>query len=44
MYGTNNRSPADARIRLLEIGAVNYIVKPFNPMELKIRVKKILPN
>ena len=32
------------RIRLLEIGAVDYIVKPFNPMELKIRVKKILPN
>lgn len=31
------------RIRLLEIGAVDYIVKPFNPMELKIRVKKILP-
>ena len=30
------------RIRLLEIGAVDYIVKPFNPMELKIRVKKIL--
>ena len=26
------------RIRLLEIGAVDYIVKPFNPMELKIRV------
>ena len=31
------------RIRLLEIGAENYIVKPFNPMELKIRVKKIIP-
>ena len=31
------------RIRLLEIGAVDYIVKPFNPMALKIRVKKILP-
>jgi DNA-binding response OmpR family regulator len=28
----------------LEIGAEDYIVKPFNPMELKIRVKKILPN
>jgi DNA-binding response OmpR family regulator len=30
------------RIRLLEIGAADYIVKPFNPMELKIRVKKII--
>lgn len=30
------------RIRLLEIGAVDYIVKPFNPMELKIRVKKFI--
>lgn len=28
------------RIRLLEIGAEDYIVKPFNPMELKIRVKR----
>lgn len=30
------------RIKLLEIGAADYIVKPFNPMELKIRIKKIL--
>ena len=30
------------RIRLLEIGAEDYIVKPFNPMELKIRIKKII--
>lgn len=30
------------RIRLLEEGAVDYIVKPFNPMELKIRIKKII--
>lgn len=30
------------RIRLLEVGASDYIVKPFNPMELKIRVKKII--
>ena len=30
------------RIRLLESGADDYIVKPFNPQELKIRIKKIL--
>jgi len=30
------------RIRLLQEGADDYIVKPFNPMELKIRIKKIL--
>lgn len=30
------------RIRLLEEGAIDYIVKPFNPMELKIRIKRIL--
>ena len=28
--------------RLLEEGAEDYIVKPFNPQELKIRIKKIL--
>ena len=30
------------RIRLLESGAEDYIVKPFNPMELKLRVKKLI--
>ena len=30
------------RIRLLEEGAEDYIVKPFNPMELKVRIKKIV--
>lgn len=30
------------RIRLLQEGAEDYIVKPFNPQELKIRIKKIL--
>ena len=30
------------RIRLLESGADDYIVKPFNPMELKLRVKKLI--
>lgn len=30
------------RIRLLEEGAVDYIVKPFNPLELKTRIKNVL--
>jgi DNA-binding response OmpR family regulator len=30
------------RIRLLSEGAADYIVKPFNPMELKVRLKKII--
>ncbi len=30
------------RIKLLENGADDYIVKPFNPMELKIRVSKLV--
>ena len=30
------------RIRILEEGAVDYILKPFNPMELKVRIKKII--
>lgn len=30
------------RIRLLDNGAEDYIVKPFNPLELKVRIKKIL--
>lgn len=30
------------RIQLLEEGAADYIVKPFNPLELKVRVKKVI--
>lgn len=30
------------RIRMLEDGADDYILKPFNPMELKIRIRKVL--
>lgn len=30
------------RIQLLMNGAEDYIVKPFNPLELKIRIKRIL--
>lgn len=32
------------RIRLLEEGAVDYILKPFNPMELKVRLKNLINN
>lgn len=30
------------RIKMLEEGADDYILKPFNPMELKIRIRKVL--
>lgn len=30
------------KIELLEKGAEDYISKPFNPMELKVRLKKII--
>ncbi|MCK9159955.1 MAG: response regulator [Bacteroidaceae bacterium] len=30
------------RIKLLEEGAADYVLKPFNPLELKIRIKKII--
>ncbi|NDV58558.1 PleD family two-component system response regulator [Bacteroides sp. 519] len=30
------------RIRLLEEGAADYILKPFNPLEIKTRIRKIL--
>jgi DNA-binding response OmpR family regulator len=30
------------RIKLLEEGADDFILKPFNPIELKIRIKKAL--
>ncbi|MEG1580621.1 MAG: response regulator [Bacteroidaceae bacterium] len=30
------------RIRLLNEGAADYITKPFNPIELKVRIKKFI--
>jgi DNA-binding response OmpR family regulator len=30
------------RIKMLEEGADDYILKPFNPIELKIRIRKVL--
>ncbi|MEG1634125.1 MAG: response regulator, partial [Rikenellaceae bacterium] len=33
---------SNERVRLLQNGADDYIVKPFNPLELKIRVNRLL--
>nr|WP_302830780.1 response regulator [uncultured Bacteroides sp.] len=30
------------RIHLLEIGAADYILKPFNPLELRVRIMRLL--
>jgi len=30
------------RIKCLELGAIDYLIKPFNPKELKLRVNRIL--
>ncbi|MEG0814522.1 MAG: response regulator [Mucinivorans sp.] len=38
----SSEDSSSERIRLLQNGAEDYIVKPFNPLELKIRIKKIL--
>ena len=38
----SNADSTTERIRLLQEGAEDYIVKPFNPMELKVRIKKII--
>ncbi|MEG0795519.1 MAG: response regulator [Odoribacter sp.] len=37
----SSEDSSSERIRLLQNGAKDYIVKPFNPLELKIRIKKI---
>jgi DNA-binding response OmpR family regulator len=38
----SSEDSSSERVRLLSSGADDYIVKPFNPLELKIRVNKIL--
>lgn len=38
----SSEDSSSERIRLLSNGAQDYIIKPFNPLELKIRVNKIL--
>lgn len=38
----SSEDSSSERIRMLQEGADDYIVKPFNPLELKIRIKKII--
>ena len=33
---------SDFRIKMLEEGAADFILKPFNPQELKVRIRKVL--
>lgn len=33
---------SESRIKSLEMGANDYIIKPFNPVELKLRIKNLL--
>ncbi|MFA8437185.1 MAG: PleD family two-component system response regulator [Marinifilaceae bacterium] len=35
-------SNSEDRIKLLDMGATDYLTKPFNPQELKIKIDKIL--
>ena len=42
MVMLSSEDSTSERIQLLQAGAEDYIVKPFNPMELKIRIEKIL--
>lgn len=38
----SSEDSSSERVRLLQNGADDYIVKPFNPLEMKIRVMRIL--
>lgn len=38
----SSEEDADRKIELLAEGAADYILKPFDPLELKIRVKKVI--
>jgi len=31
------------KIKLMEIGCDDHVVKPFNPLELKVRIQRLLP-
>lgn len=38
----SSEDSSSERVRLLESGVEDYIMKPFNPIELKVRIKKVL--
>lgn len=38
----SSEDSSSERVRLLANGASDYIVKPFNPLELKVRISKML--
>ncbi|ERI89295.1 response regulator receiver domain protein [Bacteroides pyogenes F0041] len=38
----SSEEDATERIRLLEEGIADYILKPFDPLELKTRIKKVI--
>jgi DNA-binding response OmpR family regulator len=40
----SNTHNSDERNKLLDLGADEYIVKPFNPAELKIKLNKLIKN
>ena len=35
---------SDERIKMLDMGADDYVVKPFNPAELKVRLSRLIKN
>ena len=38
----SSRDSSNDRIRCLKMGAEDYLVKPFNPEELQVRIERIL--
>lgn len=41
-YYLSSLESSNDRIELLEAGASDFVLKPFNPQELKIRVRNLL--